>query len=198
MYKRDEDTGEVIGVLADFDLSSLQGKDISNAERTGTVPFMALDLLSKDALAGKMEHDYGHEAEAYFWVGVYDTACYDNGYTVDDAVPAQWNSLGANAMREKKRDYLSRLAAHIATPSQKDVWKGLSLLQVPLKHRQIFERPTEPDPDMLHLLQLSGLTPQPFDASVQAPNAVRNNFLLMKDLAEDHFPSLKRTSTSSS
>jgi Fungal protein kinase len=122
MYKKDKDTGEVTGVLADFDLSSLEGDVTSNTERTGTVQFMALDLLSEEALAGEVKHDYCHEAEAYFWVGVYDTACYHNGQTVNNAVPAGWNSLGATAMREKKRDYLSRLGKHRATDSQKDVW----------------------------------------------------------------------------
>jgi hypothetical protein len=159
---------------------------------------MALNLLSKKALAGEVEHDYGHEAEAYFWVGVYDTACYDNGHTVHHAVPAQWNSLGANAMREKKTAYLFNLGEHIATPSQKDVWEGLSLLRLPLKQRQIFERPTEPDPKILSLLLLSGTTPQPFNAADHEPNAVRDHFLLVKRHAEDFFPSLlNRTSASS-
>jgi hypothetical protein len=196
MYKRDKDT--VIGVLADFDLSSLQGKYISKTERTGTVPFMALDLLSEKALAGEVEHDYGHEAEAYFWVGVYDTACYDNGLTVHDAVPAQWDSLGANAMRKEKKDYLSRLKEHDATPSQKDVWEGLSILRDALKERQIFERPTAPDPKLISVWLSIGMEPpQLFNASVQKPNAVRDHFLLVKRYAEGRFPSLKRTSTSS-
>jgi hypothetical protein len=194
MFKKDKDTGKVIGVLGDFDLSSLEDNKVSNTERTGTVPFMALDLLSTKALAGNVVHDYCHEAEAYFWVGVYDTACYDSGRTVHSAVPAQWNSLGAEAMRIQKRDYLSNLstpAGHIPTSSQKDVWKGLSLLRIPLKERQIFERPTESN------LSLYEFTPQPWDASLHEPNAVRKRCLELKDLAESYFPSLSRTSTSS-
>jgi Fungal protein kinase len=197
MYKRDKDTGDVIGVLGDFDLSSLQGNYRSNTERTGTVPFMALNLLSDKALAGNVEHDYCHEAEAYFWVGVYDTACYHNGHTVDGAVPAQWNSLGARSMREKKTDYLSFLDGHVATSSQKDVWLGLRLLLHPLKQRQIFERPTELDPTGLLVLQRLGRQPEPFDPSTLQPKAVRKDFLSVKELAEDTYPSLTRTSTSS-
>ena len=103
-------------------------------------------------------------------------------------------------MEEKKRNYLAHLNEHTATPSQKDVWGGLSLLQVPLKKRQIFDRPTEPEPNLLSIEQLLfGTAPQPFDASVQEPNAVRDHFLLAKQVAEDHFPSLRnKTSTSSS
>ncbi len=195
MYRRDKNTGEVIGVLADFDLSSLEEQASQNTERTGTVPFMALDLLSTKALAGQVTHDYGHEAEAYFWVGVYNTACYDNGHTVHLAVPAQWNSLGATTMRKDKRDYLAILPEHVATSSQKDVWNGLYLLYTPLKQRKIFKRPTEPGL-LLNVLQMSGALPQPFDPSVQAPEAVRDHFLQVKKLAEKDFPSLlNKTST---
>jgi hypothetical protein len=186
MYRKDKYTGEVIGVLADFDLSSLKAKTSRNTELTGTVPFMALDLLSPEALAGKVEHDYCHEAEAYFWVGVYDTACYDNGHTVHSADPAQWNSLGAIAMRVKKGDYFFNLGKHVATPPQKDVWQGLSLLQVTLEQRKIFARPTEPGLNGLNVRLLYGT--KPFDASVQEPKAVRDAFLVVRKFAEDHYP----------
>ena len=191
MYRKDITTGEVIGVLADFDLSSLKAKASRRTERTGTVPFMALNLLTTKGLAGEVEHDYGHEAEAFFWVGVYDTACYNNGHTVDSAVPAQWNSLGAIAMRKKKLVYLYDLDEHVATPSQKDVWKGLSYLEAPLKERRIFYRPSKSDPTLPPFLL--------FDFSKHEPEAVRDEFLLMKHIAEHHYPSLRtKTSTSSS
>jgi hypothetical protein len=202
MYRKDNNTGEVIGVLADFDLSSLKARASGNTERTSTVPFMALDLLSTEALAGEVEHDYGHEAEAYFWVGVYDTACYDNGHTVDSAVPAGWNSLGAIAMGKGKLAYLSKLHKHVDSLSQKDVWNGLSLLWVPSEPRGIFKRPTELDPIQFKvmnpkLLPLDGATT--FDASVQEPKAVRDHFLLVKRHAEGLYPTLlNKTSTSSS
>lgn len=54
---------------------------------------MALDLLSTKALAGELEPDEGHEAEVYF-AGFYDTACYDNGHTIDSAVPARTTRPG--------------------------------------------------------------------------------------------------------
>jgi len=202
MYRKDNNTGEVIGVLADFDLSSLEAKTSRNTERTGTVPFMALDLLSTKGLAGEVEHDYGHEVEAYFWVGVYDTACYDYGHTVNSAVPARWNSLGALAMREKKTYYLVNLGQHDATSSQKYVWKGLCYLGRLLEQRQIFNRPTEPDPNILTgidpYLQLSSST-TPFEASVPGVKNVRDHFLWVRNNAENCYPSLlNKTSTSSS
>ncbi|KAG0694107.1 hypothetical protein DFH29DRAFT_1006643 [Suillus ampliporus] len=57
-----------IGVLNDYDLSSTQNHSPSGRERTGTVPFMALDLLTKQAIAGEVEHLYQHDAESLIWV----------------------------------------------------------------------------------------------------------------------------------
>jgi hypothetical protein len=199
MYRKDKYTDDVIGVLADFDLSSLQAKTSRNTERTGTVPFMALDLLSPEALAGKVAHDYCHEAEAYFWVGVYDTACYDNGHTVHSADPAQWNSLGATAMFKEKKAYLSFTGKHVATPSQKDVWEGLFLLQDVLDSRKIFTRPTEPRLNQRLLFpKLYPKTLQAFHTADQEPKAVCDAFLKVRAFTEDHYPSLlSKTSTSS-
>jgi hypothetical protein len=197
MYRKDNNTGEIIGVLADFDLSSLDANTSQNAERTGTVPFMALDLLSAQALAGEVAHDYCHEAEAYFWVAVYDMACYDDGCTVGSAVPAQWNSLGAIAMVKGKTHYLFNLHNHVATPSQKDVWKGLSHLRVPLEQGKIFNRPMKQNPSASpEMLEMLGAMPPPFDASLQEPEAVRDGFLSVKAAAEQIIPSLlSKTST---
>jgi len=201
MYKKD-DTGKVIGVLGDFDLSSLLAKPSTNTERTGTVPFMALDLLTKKALAGEVPHDYGHEAEAYFWVGVYDTACYNNGRTVNTAPPAQWNSLNATTLREKKLDYLDRLEEHEATASQEDVWNGLSYLEGPLERRRIFRRSKtkKPVPDTLDVMDLTlPSRRKPLDPLDLDPKSVRDEFLRVRRAAEGRYPSLlNQTSTSSS
>ncbi|KAI0747409.1 hypothetical protein C8Q74DRAFT_1183434, partial [Fomes fomentarius] len=51
-------------VLNDWDLSSIviDGKETySSFELTGTVPYMAIELLSPKALAGKVRHLYRHD-----------------------------------------------------------------------------------------------------------------------------------------
>ncbi|KAG2746556.1 hypothetical protein P692DRAFT_201718315, partial [Suillus brevipes Sb2] len=54
--------GKWIGVLNDYDLSSLADDPYPRGnERTGTVPFMALDLLSADAQRGEVKHLYRHD-----------------------------------------------------------------------------------------------------------------------------------------
>ncbi|KAG1821229.1 hypothetical protein EV424DRAFT_1401621 [Suillus variegatus] len=62
--------GRFISVLNDFDLSSIipSVSSIQDApqgfERTGTVPFMSLHLLTRKAIAGQVEQLYYHDAES--------------------------------------------------------------------------------------------------------------------------------------
>jgi hypothetical protein len=35
---------------------------------TGTVPFMAIELLTQEAIEGKVKHMYRHDAESFIWV----------------------------------------------------------------------------------------------------------------------------------
>ncbi|KAG2046754.1 hypothetical protein BDR06DRAFT_1014464 [Suillus hirtellus] len=60
--------GQFTGVLNDYDLSLFQRDSPNSPERTGTVPFMALDLLIPESMAGKVEHVYAHDAESFIWV----------------------------------------------------------------------------------------------------------------------------------
>jgi len=61
------------GVLNDFDLASVQEDRTSptGAERTGTIPFMALDLLTDDGVSENIEHRYRHDLESFLWVLVW-------------------------------------------------------------------------------------------------------------------------------
>lgn len=69
---RYDDSGHICGVLNDFDLSSyrkdlLEGSPSTSLQRTGTPPFMALDLL-KDNGGGTVRHLYRHDLESLFYV----------------------------------------------------------------------------------------------------------------------------------
>ena len=57
------------GVLNDFDLARMGGPDRkpSAKSNTGTLPFLALDLLDKSAFNGKVRPLYRHEAESFAW-----------------------------------------------------------------------------------------------------------------------------------
>ena len=92
-YRRN---GHLFGTLIDFDLAAIKGLHSENQRRTGTRPFMALELLLG---TGTLEHQYKHDAESFFWVTVYDSA--SQASRVDE-----WGNLDNTPLSEKKCLYL--------------------------------------------------------------------------------------------
>jgi len=57
-----------VGILNDFDLARFADQDgASGKDNTGTLPYMALDLLSEKGLRGEIPRRYRHEAESFAW-----------------------------------------------------------------------------------------------------------------------------------
>ncbi|KAH7891032.1 hypothetical protein F5I97DRAFT_122476 [Phlebopus sp. FC_14] len=99
--------GMIVGVLNDFDLASL-GDGVTGTERTGTVPFMALDLLTEEALRGEVMHLYEHDAESFIWVLTWISLRYSNGQPMRNKALDQWLIVDAVTCREKKLAFLDQ------------------------------------------------------------------------------------------
>lgn len=137
MFKRDPRLG-VIGVLSDFDLASFEGDMDKNTERTGTLPFMACDLLTPEGSTGQIQHTYEHEAEAFFWVATIDTALYPDaisGRDLPQTDPRRVNrfvlawidgSISPDRLGQDKSGWLSglRLDKYLVTTAQEICWNG--------------------------------------------------------------------------
>ncbi|KAK0189848.1 hypothetical protein F5146DRAFT_1002045 [Armillaria mellea] len=68
MWRRTSD-GHVRGVLNDFDLSSLRDvPGASSFQRTGTLPYMAYELLVNHENGNPPQHLYWHDVESIFYV----------------------------------------------------------------------------------------------------------------------------------
>ncbi|KAF8877380.1 hypothetical protein BD779DRAFT_1448596 [Infundibulicybe gibba] len=68
------------GILNDFDLALLRiHRSPSGTERTGTMPFMALDLLNASAWKGHVKREYRHDAESFAWVLLWICCTYIDG-----------------------------------------------------------------------------------------------------------------------
>ena len=65
-------TGEPEGVLNDYDLASWNKFPTMNSDRTGTIPFMPLDMLN-GGLENRIPRLYRHDAESFIWVLAYIT-----------------------------------------------------------------------------------------------------------------------------
>ena len=65
------------GFLNDFDLARLSSpnRGPSTTDNTGTLPFLALDLLSERAFKGQVPRLYRHEAESFTWCLIYICIC---------------------------------------------------------------------------------------------------------------------------
>ncbi|KAF8881760.1 hypothetical protein BD779DRAFT_995636 [Infundibulicybe gibba] len=81
------------GILNDFDLAQLRGRlPPSGTERTGTMPFMALDLLRGPATwHGHVEREYRHDAESFAWVLFWICCGYQDG--VEPHTRRNWRGL---------------------------------------------------------------------------------------------------------
>ena len=67
--------GEPIGIVNDFDLATWVDHPTTNNDRTGTIPFMTIDLL-EGGLDRRIPRLYQHDMESFSWVLAYITvAC---------------------------------------------------------------------------------------------------------------------------
>jgi hypothetical protein len=97
--------GNVYAVLNDFDLAvSADVKSTSSKHRTGTKPFMAIDLIHPDP----MVHMYRHNLESLFYVLVWITSRFHDGQEIADPPLQEWaDSGGATLLKEKNYFILS-------------------------------------------------------------------------------------------
>ena len=79
------------GVLCDYDLSiSRQRPRVPGTDRTGTIPFMAVELLTKEYWNGSIERLYRHELEAFIWILPFVFLRYQNGKSQRGTLVDQW------------------------------------------------------------------------------------------------------------
>jgi hypothetical protein len=86
---------------------------------------MAIELLTKDAIEGKVKHLYRHDAESFLWVLAWVSLRYKTGQLLNRPRPLdQWLSLDAIECRKEKNDFLNT-GRHYMKPSRshKDSWK---------------------------------------------------------------------------
>lgn len=97
------------GVLTDFDLSILQWEPrIIGTDRTGTVPFMAIDLLTEDYWRGFTKRYYRHELEAFIWILPFTFLLYQGGMRLSNQYVDPWRTSDYNVCSEKKSHFLQQ------------------------------------------------------------------------------------------
>jgi serine/threonine protein kinase len=120
--------GKRMGVLNDYDLSSLANvQGPQGNERTGTVPFMARELLTEEGQRGKVKHLYRHDLESFMWVFVWICLRYKQGVLLPRRLRRfdEWATLGPIACGEKKLVFLNNMTAFPPSDINEDVWDFL-------------------------------------------------------------------------
>jgi hypothetical protein len=91
------------GVLNEFDLAvDADVKSASSKQRTGTRPFMAIDLLWDHPSV----HMYRHDLESMFYVLVWITSRFHNGEEIADPPLQEWADQGGTALVDKKLSFM--------------------------------------------------------------------------------------------
>jgi hypothetical protein len=141
--------GQFIGVLNDYDLSSFKRDGPSSLERTGTVPFMAVSLLTPEAIAGKVEHVYAHDAESFIWVLTWVCLRYKNGKLLSKNRPLEeWLEVDTLRCAEQKTHFWSMgLNTWRPSESHKASWDlvkkcflGIHSLYTPVGYRKLADQ----------------------------------------------------------
>lgn len=98
------------GVLIDLDLAHEEkledgdGPEPTSLHRTGTLPFMALDLLhDRDGYP----HYHRHDLESFVYVLAWIAGRYDNGVEVNDVMFERWCQGDWTTISDNKSSFLS-------------------------------------------------------------------------------------------
>ncbi|KAG1826552.1 hypothetical protein EV424DRAFT_1643290 [Suillus variegatus] len=117
--------GKQIGVLNDYNLSSLADDPGPRGnERTGTVPFIAVDLLTEEGQQGKVEHLHRHDLESFIWCFAWISLRYDNGVLLPQRLCPfdEWATLDTVACGEKKYVFQGRRKLPACSPTNPLMW----------------------------------------------------------------------------
>jgi hypothetical protein len=120
-YWGEDDT--LMGVLNDYDLSSLasaQGPE--GNERTGTVPFMALDLLTEQGQRGEVKHLYRHDLESFMWVLAWVCLRYGDGKLQQPRPLDRWATVDAVGCGKEKLSFLVNVFEHAHFATNQRIW----------------------------------------------------------------------------
>jgi hypothetical protein len=136
-YEKD---GKLIGVLNDYDLSSLVDEPGPRGnECTGTVQFMVCDLLTKKGQRGEVKHLYCHDLESFVWCFAWISMRYKKGVLRPRGLRPfdEWATLDAVACGEKKTSLQTHKEVPKGTRQNHPGWQFIRECLFVLARRQL-------------------------------------------------------------
>ncbi|KAF4620516.1 hypothetical protein D9613_001122 [Agrocybe pediades] len=125
--------------LCDYDLSHFEGEILPEClfSNTGTWTFMAIELLTPQAMDGHVKRVYRHEVESFLAVLVWILLRYEDGQLLRDPPLSEWSSPSYYACgRNRQATY--RLLPTKRKPGwlSSDIWQALLFAILKLKKLQ--------------------------------------------------------------
>ncbi|KAI0064345.1 hypothetical protein BV25DRAFT_1914541 [Artomyces pyxidatus] len=137
MVRRQHD-GTPVGVLNDWDLAHIQGfaPTLGTLEKTGTLPFMPLDLLKLGYFNGEKEHLYRHDLESLIWILPWTLMRYRYCKLLKHPPLAEWETPDYKFCHDSKVAFLSDGANLEVDLSWASEWMlaGDLLMSIRVKH----------------------------------------------------------------
>ncbi|KAG2749521.1 hypothetical protein P692DRAFT_20924519 [Suillus brevipes Sb2] len=111
---------KLTSVLIDYDVSSLAEPGPRGNERTDTVPFLALDMLTAEGQRGEVKHLYRHDLESFIWCFAWISLRYKNGVLLPRGSRPfdEWAQLEARKCFTEKNYFL----AYPQTPKHSHIY----------------------------------------------------------------------------
>ncbi|KAI5825615.1 hypothetical protein K523DRAFT_250736, partial [Schizophyllum commune Tattone D] len=125
--------GKVAGLLTDWDISCLVGEEglgkrLAPQLRSGTTPFMAIDLQRQTVgNSAAAYHRYCHDLESFFWLLVWAVVHFDltNGKRRLNCVNARWARSWKDSVRFKRDTLNNGDALDQVLDDALDMWEDV-------------------------------------------------------------------------
>jgi len=101
------DPSRNVGVLNDFDLVQISGESFEGGRRTGTIAFMALDLLALEEVSRRYTRFYRHDVESLIWVLIW--VCLSLEY--NDDIPPSLHGPALHRQRDRLESWKNPLSS---------------------------------------------------------------------------------------
>ena len=141
------------GVLNDFDLATVDGESSpSGSERTGTVPFMALDLINPKNPPGSVRHEYRHDCESFVWTLLWIFGNYEDGKELPTRPSDFEDWLGLRSF-EAKNSAMNNFQRLPRTKTFDNFWPRLRKMLMDVHRDYLLRSWLGPGDDILQSLQ---------------------------------------------
>ena len=112
MYRRKGE--EICGVLNDSDLATIKGDPSpSSKQRTGTKPYMAIQLLDDEGVT----HGYRHDLESLFYVILIVTSRFEDGEEIANPPLQAWFTVDSKTLATFKSHLITNFKLPTLTAS---------------------------------------------------------------------------------